>query len=967
MLTAKMLGTAELNWCGERLVFPFAKMEALLYYLLLKKSCSRSELAGLLWSDMSEEAAKKNLRNTLYMLKKIVNGDVIQMPSRSLLVLNEELCCDSDIDRLRQTAQWLEAYGGDFLAGFSCKDAVLFDEWVTRQRQELREEYVERLTRGAVALIKDKCYAQAKACLKRLILVDEYNESAYRSLMRIYGREDALNKAIEVYRQLEEKLQRELGIRPDAKTSDVLQTLQRRKADRPMPANMTMFYGREAQLQRIGDWLHRCRRPQEPRFLLLSGEQGVGKSALLSRSLELDGSDWPGIIVRTQCYPAETGYPYKAWSALFSQIVGELRRAAVKLPKEWLQVLQCVFPVLPTEDGAARLDFHALQSAVAQAVMLGVLDNLAARERVLLIVEDIHWMDEQGLDLLQQALRNQNRICCLATCRSEERTAFLRRLTENNAALLEELPLPRFTRDETASFAEAVLGKGGVSAALPDKLYQYTEGNALFLVESLKLLESGNDIGLLSPRLHSVLAERIGQLSDKGRRVIEALAVCIRDALYEELAEASGLNEFELVEAIEEAQERRLIEEKLQPGRQSLTYRFGHGCVRDFVYDQLSVSRRRLLHQRIGLLLERNLDAVAAQREMLYAAIHHFQEAGDEQKALECRIRLAERYSCPHYELFPELGAAAYSSVHDAQDRQRILEHMSELERRIEAAGGLRGSEEQTGRYLSAYLEMRGRYHIWLGEHRTGLRAIHRLLKLAAERGDIDYRIKGCLQVVYCAIQMRRPQLIEAFAEKMIRDAAKLRRETVLGTALRFKGVAQALCGETQEAERSYRQSIALFKRLNGGAAHAAHIAAAYNYIGDLRRGEGDWRAALQHHETAIRLHGRERTGEGLTIFYINAGYAAFELGEHDTARRYLDEALVVGEQFGGQLGYWCQRAHCTLNCVLARLAQRAGDTDGAQEELRKAEQFLEKYRDDNQAVLIAHTRREMEGASNER
>ncbi len=969
MLTARMLGTAAIDWNGKRVVFPFAKMEALLYYLLVKKSCSRAELAALLWSEMDDEAAKKNLRNTLYLLKKMFGESLIQTPSRSLLLLDSKRSGATDVARLLEGEEEDEAaYGGEFLAGFYCKDAALFEEWVNEERQELREIYLSRLTRRGAALLKEKQYEPAKSCLKRLIAIDEYNESAYRSLMRIYSQAGADNKVIAIYQKLESKLQCELGIRPDAKTKEIAELALRRKendAGAEKSSQAELFFARESERRRLLDWLRQPKAADSlPRFLVLHGEQGVGKSALLRNVFE-SLADGETLLLRTQCYQVEEAYPYKAWSAIFSQVMLEIRRRGIEMPASWRQVISYFFPAIALErseeEFARPMDVHALQVTMAQEVMHGLLQLLAGHCRLLLVIEDMQWLDQQGYNVLQQVLRGSaSQIDCLATCRSEALSGFAQRFGEpQTGQAIEWLPVERFSRSEVERFAALALDTASLDPQLEEKLYEYTEGNALFLVECFKLLQLGEGVGRLSPRLHSVLTERVGQLSEKARKVLAAASVFFRDASYEELTAVAGLNEFELVEAIEEIQKQKLLEEGIQPGRSHLTYRFCHGCIREFVYGQLSASRRRMLHHRIGLHLEERMQSVDGARELLYAAIHHFAQAGEEAKAIEYRIRLAERYSCPHYEMFPELSAAV--AVGGDYDRRQITEHLQQLEELIAAAAKRALGEERISRYQAAYWEMSGRYHIWLGEHRQGLRAIHRLLRLAALREYQEYRVKGYQQVIYCAIQTRRDRIIEAFADKLIRAAADAKRETILGAALRFKGIAYALRGEDERAEQSYRQSIALFKRLNGrGDGYAAHIAAAYNYIGDLRGGQGDWNEALRHYETAIRLHGQATVGEGLTIFYINAGYAAFELGRYDAAKRHLELALVVGEQFGGQMGYWCQRGHCTLNCVLARIACRAGDGAAAQEHLAKAEEFLAKYRDANQSAIIERTRCEM-------
>lgn len=966
MLEAMMLGKAVIYWKGKRMLFPFAKMEALLYYLLLNRSVSRSELASLLWSDMPDDAAKKNLRNTLYLLKKLLGDELLVTPSRSVLVLNESLVAPTDVERLAEgPEQALEVYGGEFLADFVCRDAVLFEEWVIQTRERLREEHIQCLTQQILTLMKEKAYKKAQRYLRQLIAADEYNESAYRALMRIYEHEGEYNKAIDAYAQLENKLQTDLGIAPDQKTQDIVERIRQRKhvSSQPRPAAPEdVFFGRTQELAYLHKWLMETGASGKGKpLMVVYGEQGVGKSALVHALI----SRLPQAkerILRTECYQAELQYPYKAWGAVFARAAAYFQQQGAALPLLWRQVLSQLFPSALPEDillAAPAFEGHSLQPTVVEEVLCALLGRLAERERLLLCIDDIQWMDQQGLILLQHILRQYpGRVICLATCRLEEKERLERALGAWQAKeALEWRVLPRFTQAEVASFAAMSLPAETLQPQLPRKLYEYSEGNALFLVECFKLLQMGQDIGRLSPRLHNVLKERISHVSDNGRKVLEAASAFVRDTRYEQLRAIVGLNEFELVEAIEELQEKKLLQESTPSAGQTLGYQFCHGRIRDFVYTQMSASRQKMLHYRIGADIEGDRVQGIVSRDRLHLLIYHYTQAGDALKVLEYQIQLAELYACPHYEMFPELGE---DGGEGGEERWQMAQHLEQVGNLLAASKDKGIGEDKLGRCRAAYLEMLGRYHIWRGQHRQGVQEIHRLLRLAAEKEYPEYRLKGYQQIVYCGIQTRRPQLIAHFADKLIKQGNDAGRKAVLGTALRFKGLAYAMQCQPDLAEQYYRQSISWFRRIKDGQErYAAHIAAAYNYIGELRRGQQALDEALCYYETAIRLHGSRR-GEGLVLCYINAGCTAFEQENYDLARRYLQEAVAIAEQFGGQMGYWCQRGQCTLNCVLALIAVREGRAAEGAAYLTQAEQFLLKYQDTYQQAIMLRSKTEI-------
>ena len=148
MLNVTMLQTPSVTLDGVPVSFPFKRADALLYYMLVRRSATRQELISLLWESCDEATGLKNLRNTLYTLKKTLGGDFLLSPQKSLVVVNSAWEVDCDYDRFTQQGDF-SAYRGPFLQGFAVKHAFSFDEWLDRTREKLHGRYLSHLAQQA--------------------------------------------------------------------------------------------------------------------------------------------------------------------------------------------------------------------------------------------------------------------------------------------------------------------------------------------------------------------------------------------------------------------------------------------------------------------------------------------------------------------------------------------------------------------------------------------------------------------------------------------------------------------------------------------------------------------------------------------------------------------------------------------------------------------------------------------------
>lgn len=298
-LQLNLLGKPEVFWQGRLLTeFETSKAQALLYYLAVTgRAHSRETLADLLWGDMDEATAKRNLTKALSNLRHLL-GPYLLIDRQSIAFNQAEpykldvlvfqaaieasrLLEPSKPEDLSPLRKAVTLYGGDFLEGFYVKEALAFEEWLTGQREQLREMMLQ----GLDLLVKhytDRKSDDAAALeyTSRLLSLDPWREPAHRHMMLLLARSGQRSAALAQYETCRRILAEELGIEPAAETTALYQRL---KAAAPPPHNLpppTSFVGRSAELKQVALHLHNpaCR------LLTLVGPGGIGKTSLALES-----------------------------------------------------------------------------------------------------------------------------------------------------------------------------------------------------------------------------------------------------------------------------------------------------------------------------------------------------------------------------------------------------------------------------------------------------------------------------------------------------------------------------------------------------------------------------------------------------------------------------------------------------------------------------------------------------------
>jgi DNA-binding CsgD family transcriptional regulator/tetratricopeptide (TPR) repeat protein len=347
---------------------------------------------------------------------------------------------------------------------------------------------------------------------------------------------------------------------------------------------------------------------------------------------------------------------------------GELTRLLPDLP-------QRVGELPPPAPGDPDSKRHRLHTAVAD-----LLANASGRHPILLAIEDLHWADGPTLLLLRHLARatGNARILVVATFR-DTKADIRDELSEALVGLrrvegVQRLGLSGLSDEEIAEFVRRAGGDDPDPATeeLARGISELTDGNAFLMVELWRTLTETGE--LASPEsVREVVSQRLSRLTQPTRDVLEVAAVAGPEFTLEVIRRAAGLDERNLLEALDEGVRSGMIEEIPATG---LAYRFTHELVRRAIYDRLSGLRRAELHLRVGTALE---DALAATPGTGLADVaHHLAVAGalgDPKRAIDYNLRagraamaaLAFEQAAGHFRTALALGVESPSEQADIQ------------------------------------------------------------------------------------------------------------------------------------------------------------------------------------------------------------------------------------------------------------------------------------------------------------
>jgi len=219
------------------------KSLALLCYLAVtRQTHARSSLAGLLWGELPETDARNNLRVSLSRLRQHLNTylhithETVAFNEANphwldVQVFEKEARTSSEETILRQA---MTLYKGDFLQELYVRDAPVFEDWVTQQRNRLHNQAIQGWFGLAQMGLAEGRIAAAIDDLHHLLEHQPWHEEAHHELMRAFALSGQRTAALSQFERCRHILQRELGVQPGAATQALFEQI--RSGTLPLPS-----------------------------------------------------------------------------------------------------------------------------------------------------------------------------------------------------------------------------------------------------------------------------------------------------------------------------------------------------------------------------------------------------------------------------------------------------------------------------------------------------------------------------------------------------------------------------------------------------------------------------------------------------------------------------------------------------------------------------------------------------------
>ena len=410
---------------------------------------------------------------------------------------------------------------------------------------------------------------------------------------------------------------------------------------RALRSGTTPLVGRDQEIELLmRDWA--CAKAGRGRAVLISAEAGIGKSRLAEALRERVRHE-RHLALRYFCSPNHRE------SALYP-VIGQLERAAgFERRDDAATKRRKLAAMLAGSPAEAELPLFAELLSVPSVedrlpstltpdqrkekildVLMLLLDNLATRAPVLMIFEDLHWIDPTSDALIERALARVDHlpVLLIATFRPE----FQSRWT--NRANVSTMALSRLDRNAQEALVRELANGVALPADVVSEILERTNGVPLFLEEVTKgILEAGETARVAASAggrpdvptsLQASLMARLDRLGPVAREVAQAASAIGHDVPYDVVVAATLHRELEARGALDQLVAAGLVFQNGAPP--DAIYQFKHALVQDTAYSTLLRGPRQALHGRIADYLERQMrERGDGQPEVL---AYHFAAAG---------------------------------------------------------------------------------------------------------------------------------------------------------------------------------------------------------------------------------------------------------------------------------------------------------------------------------------------------
>jgi DNA-binding SARP family transcriptional activator len=864
-----LLGELQVARGGEAVALPASKRtRALLGYLVATRTPqTRQTLCDLLWDgpddprgalrwslsklrDVIDDAAAIRLRADRERVGFVADRTFIDVDRVHTLVDGSPE--QATLGALAEAAALLK---GEFLDGLDLPSCHRFHHWCMAERERLGT--VRRRVLGVLLDRLQNDPQQALPYARALVAADPLSEPAHAALIRLLAKAGRQNEAEAHCQRASEMLRHEVGTAAaEAVRAALREARRKRPSDQPTvitapPVNTGQapvrarqdwraeLVGREAERRRITAAAAGLFADDPPRPLMFVGAPGIGKTRLLE-ALAAEARARGAHVASARCYEAEIIRPYGCFIDALRGLPADM------IPDELRSDLLALWtgPRRASDPG----DRDRLLAGIAM-----LTQSLAEAQPLVLIIDDLQWLDEASASLFHFLARSAiPRLLLAGAARAGEieDNAWAKRLVQSLVRddALEQVPVGALDAQQTA----ALMGLDPQSEEAV-AAFRYSSGNPLLALELARARQHGADVR--GQRLDGLIADQLARLSDPERELVVWAATIGREFRPELLGACLGVPEGVMFGRLERLERLGL----LRPTANGY-FDFAHDLVRQGVYRLQSQPHRRFLHRQIA----RALSAVVEDDPSLYGdLVLHAGLAEDHLTAVRACIAAGERclrlFANTQADETAERGLAHLAHLPAGSERIRL--HIGLLGVKVLAGVGTTGRDHQA---LLDALERAIDAAVMAGLYGDATQALSLVSTLHLRANDMEGAHQACLR-----------------AEKISRTADTATRCRQLASTgcclLRVESSVPRALALISEAEAMAEAQNLSFVELEMGRALVAHW-----------RGDLDVAAGLLARAMAFAALREDRYRQTDCAMWLAS--LALERGDYDEVEARCDE-----------------------------------------------------------------------------
>jgi class 3 adenylate cyclase/predicted ATPase len=715
--------------------------------------------------------------------------------------------------------------------------------------------------------------------------------------------------------------------------------------------------GRRPERQLVLDVMERLREGRG-QIVTLMGEAGQGKSRLIDDIkaellLQPEGAAfWPQRWVEGRCLSYTETVSYWPLQEVARQLLGlktdlppeEARAQAREVLAQRLTFEQTTLTLpyllnflnLPLEEAQLEKVRYLDAEGLHRRTLLALTNLIESSARaphgpLVIVLEDIHWIDQASRVLLEQLMPLVNRVPLLwALLFRPERTKTCWQIREKAlrelAHCTTEINLAPLTASECRELLVNLTQVIEWPADFAERLLERTEGNPLYLEELVRTLINENALQqdaqghwhvhhlesvTVPDTLQGMLMARLDLLDEPPRRTAQVASVVGRLFSYDVLsyiqADPQPATMMHLGENLAQLQQHEIIYESQRAP--TLTYSFKHGMMQEVYYASLLARVSRQYHCQIAEYLETHTDAEhnaaliahhAFQGQSWERALHYQLQAGQQAKHLfanqEAIEHLTRALHCAESLPFDQTISARQTAQLALGELLTTLGKYDPAREHLTTARELaQQRQEPTAEALACYWLARGSE--LQGEYPPALDWIRQGQAALAEAATSE---QAQLQILAGFIHSRQGDKGNALknGEAALQLAAQLGEVTTLARAHVLRGHILWQRGSSREAIENFQRSLDLYQQ----AGDLAGQATAYNMIGNAYFDLSELPAATQAYRQAREVFSQLGDIYNRVITDNNLGEIALNQGRLSEALIFYQEALSALEQIGGSL-----------------------------------------------------------------